>query len=56
MLIPRRKPPTADPTDWGKAGPTYHFAPGVGHHAALLRKIAESFHLEAVIVTEGARA
>ena len=43
-------------TRWCQAGPTHHFALGVGHHAKLLRKIAESFHLESEIVTEGARA
>jgi len=37
-------------TNWCKAGPTHHFALGVGHHADSLQKIADSFQLDSVIV------
>ncbi|NLF92356.1 MAG: arabinose isomerase [Oligosphaeraceae bacterium] len=37
-------------TNWCTAGPTHHFALGVGHHADSLRKIADSFQLDSVIV------
>ena len=37
---------------WCMAGPTHHFALGVGHHAATLKKIAKSFDLDYEIVTE----
>ena len=36
---------------WCMAGPTHHFALGVGHHAEELKMIAESFNLESEIVT-----
>ena len=36
---------------WCMAGPTHHFALGIGHHAEELKKIADSFHLDSVIVT-----
>ena len=35
---------------WCMAGPTHHFALGVGHHAEELKKIADSFHLDSVII------
>ncbi len=35
---------------WCLAGPTHHFALGIGHHAKTLQKIAESFAVESVIV------
>ena len=35
---------------WCMAGPTHHFALGVGHHAEELKMIADSFHLDSVIV------
>ncbi|MBR4675684.1 MAG: L-fucose/L-arabinose isomerase family protein [Victivallales bacterium] len=37
---------------WCKEGPTHHFALGIGHHAASIAKLAASFGIEAVIVTE----
>jgi L-arabinose isomerase len=36
---------------WCMAGPTHHFALGVGHHAATLGKIAASFGIESETVT-----
>lgn len=36
---------------WIKAGPTHHFALGVGHHAATIQKIAGYLNLEAVIIS-----
>ena len=35
---------------WCMAGPTHHFALGVGHHAEELKKIADSFHLDSGII------
>jgi L-arabinose isomerase len=32
------------------AGPTHHFALGVGHHAEELKMIADSFHLDSVVI------
>ena len=37
---------------WCMAGPTHHFALGVGHHAAALKKIAISFGVDYEIITE----
>ena len=37
---------------WALEGPTHHFALGIGHHAATVKKIADSFGIECVIVTE----
>ncbi|MBQ9369059.1 MAG: L-fucose/L-arabinose isomerase family protein [Victivallales bacterium] len=37
---------------WCKEGPTHHFALGIGHHAASIAKLAASFGIEAVVVTE----
>jgi L-arabinose isomerase len=36
---------------WVAAGPTHHFALGVGHHATALVRIAQSLDIEHVIVT-----
>jgi len=35
---------------WMKAGPTHHFALGVGHHAQTIRKIAEYLNMEAIVI------
>ena len=35
---------------WCMAGPTHHFALGVGHHAETLRRIADSYGIESVII------
>lgn len=35
---------------WVKEGPTHHFALGIGHHAASIRKIAGYLNIEAVVV------
>ena len=35
---------------WSMEGPTHHFALGVGHHAEELKMIADSFHLDSVII------
>ena len=35
---------------WCLAGPTHHFALGIGHHAEELVKIAEAFHIEAEVI------
>jgi len=37
--------------NWIKAGPTHHFALGIGHHAKTISKIAEIFNIENIIVT-----
>ena len=37
---------------WVKEGPTHHFALGIGHHAELLRKIADYLNLESVIISQ----
>ncbi len=36
---------------WVAEGPTHHFALGVGHHAATIAKVAETFGVEYAIVT-----
>lgn len=36
--------------NWVAEGPTHHFALGVGHHAATLRKVADALGIEAVVV------
>jgi L-arabinose isomerase len=33
-------------------GPTHHFALGVGHHAATIAKVAESFGVEYAIISD----
>jgi len=35
---------------WCMAGPTHHFALGIGHHAGTLEKIAHSFGIESVVI------
>ncbi|GAB3916986.1 L-fucose/L-arabinose isomerase family protein [Larkinella terrae] len=35
---------------WIKAGPTHHFALGVGHHAETIQKIADYLKIESVII------
>ena len=37
---------------WSLEGPTHHFAPGVGHHAAELKKLGKALGIETVVVTE----
>ncbi|MDD4538199.1 MAG: L-fucose/L-arabinose isomerase family protein [Lentisphaeria bacterium] len=37
---------------WCLSGPTHHFALGVGHHASTIVKIADSFGIECIRVTE----
>ncbi|HUX20493.1 MAG TPA: L-fucose/L-arabinose isomerase family protein [Spirochaetia bacterium] len=38
---------------WLSEGPTHHFALGVGHHAHDIKRIADIFGIDSVIVTEG---
>jgi len=38
--------------NWTMAGPTHHFALGVGHHAAELKKLGRALGIETVVVTE----
>jgi L-arabinose isomerase len=35
---------------WVAEGPTHHFALGVGHHAATMRRIADALHIDCAIV------
>ena len=35
---------------WISAGPTHHFALGVGHHAATIQKIASYLNIESVVI------
>ena len=37
---------------WMAEGPTHHFALGVGHHAATIAKVAESFGVEYAIISD----
>ena len=37
---------------WSLEGPTHHFALGVGHHAAELRKLGRALGIETVVVTD----
>ncbi len=37
---------------WSMEGPTHHFALGVGHHAAELKKLGRALGIETVVVTE----
>ena len=37
---------------WSLEGPTHHFALGIGHHAAELRKLGRALGIETVVVTE----
>ena len=38
---------------WTLEGPTHHFALGIGHHAAELKKLGRALGIETVVVTEG---
>ena len=38
--------------NWTLEGPTHHFALGVGHHAAELKKLGRALGIETVVVTE----
>ena len=38
--------------NWSMEGPTHHFALGVGHHAAELKKLGRALGIETVVVTE----
>ena len=38
---------------WSLEGPTHHFALGVGHHAAEIKKLGRALGIETVVVTEG---
>ncbi len=38
---------------WVMEGPTHHFALGIGHHAAELKKLGRVLGIETVVVTEG---
>ena len=40
---------------WSLAGPTHHFALGIGHHAAELRKLGRALNVEVEVVTQEAR-
>jgi len=37
---------------WSMEGPTHHFALGVGHHAAELKKLGRALDIETVVVTD----
>ena len=36
---------------WIKAGPTHHFALGIGHHAQTIQKIAHYLNIESIIIS-----
>ena len=38
--------------NWSMEGPTHHFALGIGHHAAELKKLGRALGIETVVVTE----
>lgn len=38
---------------WVAEGPTHHFALGIGHHAETIRKVADAFGIEAVVIPTG---
>ena len=38
--------------NWTMAGPTHHFALGIGHHAAEIKKLGRALGIETVVVTE----
>ena len=40
---------------WSLEGPTHHFALGVGHHAAELKKLGRALGVETVVVTDDIR-
>lgn len=35
---------------WAAAGPTHHFALGIGHHAETVRKVGDAFGIETVVI------
>jgi len=37
--------------NWMNEGPTHHFALGIGHHAKTIKKIAQYFNIDAVIIS-----
>ena len=37
--------------NWTMAGPTHHFALGIGHHAAEIEKLAKALNIEVDVVT-----
>jgi L-arabinose isomerase len=39
-------------TRWVAAGPTHHFALGIGHRAATLQKVAAAFNIECAIIPQ----
>ena len=39
--------------NWSLEGPTHHFALGIGHHAAEIKKLGRALGIETVVVTEG---
>ena len=38
--------------NWSLEGPTHHFALGIGHHAAEIKKLGRTLGIETVVVTE----
>jgi len=36
---------------WSLAGPTHHFALGIGHHASELKKLGKALGVEVDVVT-----
>ena len=38
--------------NWTMAGPTHHFALGIGHHAAEIKKLGRALGIETVVVTD----
>jgi L-arabinose isomerase len=38
--------------NWSLEGPTHHFALGIGHHAAEIKKLGRALGIETVVVTE----
>ncbi len=37
-------------TRWNKQGPTHHFSLGIGHHADIIKKIADFLNIDSVII------
>lgn len=37
---------------WAAEGPTHHFALGIGHHAGIIKKLADCLDIEAVIIAK----
>ena len=35
---------------WAAAGPTHHFALGIGHHAETVRKVADALGIEIEVI------